>query len=164
MSNLLKYKGYHGSIAFSAEDGMLIGSVIGIQDSLNFHGSSVSEIEQSFHDCIDGYLEMCNELGKNPDKEYKGSFNIRISPALHREAEVTAKSAGLTLNQFVQVAIEEKVNQEKQFQRFVIVTDLTCFSTNNLSESDLRRNYNPTGKELSKKEEKLQWTLSTTLN
>lgn len=119
MSNLLKYKGYHGSIAFSAEDGMLIGSVIGIQDSLNFHGSSVSEIEQSFHDCIDGYLEMCSELGKNPDKEYKGSFNIRISPALHRNAEVAAKSAGLTLNQFVQAAIEEKVNQEKQAQRFV---------------------------------------------
>lgn len=70
MSNLLKYKGYHGSVSFSAEDGMLIGSVIGIQDSLNFHGSSVPEIEQSFHNCIDGYLEMCSESGKKPDKEY----------------------------------------------------------------------------------------------
>lgn len=164
MSNLLKYKGYHGSIAFSAEDGILVGSIIGIKDSLNFHGSSISEIEQSFHDCVDGYLEMCSKLGRNPDKEYKGSFNVRISPSLHREAEVTARSAGVTLNQFVQTAIEEKLNQESQSQESLILVDLTSFVVSNLSEATPRKNYKAVGKILFNKGEKTQWTLSTVPN
>ena len=109
MANILKYKGYHGSIEFSAEDNMLIGSVIGIQDSLNFHGHSIEEITQSFHDCIDGYLEMCEAFGRSPDKVYKGSFNIRIPQDLHRQAAIMAETEGISLNQFIQQAIEERV-------------------------------------------------------
>ncbi len=107
MANMLKYKGYHGSVAFSAEDNLLVGSVIGIRDSLNFHGNSIEEITQSFHDSIDGYLEMCEALGLSPDKEYKGSFNVRISPDLHRQAALTAEKEGVSLNQLIQQAIEE---------------------------------------------------------
>jgi predicted HicB family RNase H-like nuclease len=92
MANILKYNGYHGTIEFSAEDNMLIGSVIGIQDSLNFHGHSIEEITQSFHDCIDGYLEMCAAFGRSPDKVYKGSFNIRIPQDLHRQAAIMAEN------------------------------------------------------------------------
>ena len=51
MANTLKYRGYHGQIEFSAEDNLFVGHVIGIQDSLNFHGSSIDEITVSFHDC-----------------------------------------------------------------------------------------------------------------
>ena len=91
---------------------MLIGSVIGIQDSLNFHGTTIDEITQAFHDSIDGYLEMCEALGRSPDKEYKGSFNVRIAPDLHRQAAIAAECSGMTLNQFVQQAIEDKLNPD----------------------------------------------------
>ena len=110
MSNTIKYKGYHAVIEYSSEDEMLIGSVIGIQDSLNFHGVSLGEITQAFHDSIDGYLEMCEEIGRSPDKTYKGSFNVRISPELHRKAAIAAECEGITLNQLVQNAIEEKLD------------------------------------------------------
>lgn len=112
MSNSMKYKGYHAAIEYSSEDGMLIGSVIGIQDSLNFHGTTIDEITQAFHDSIDGYLEMCEALGRSPDKEYKGSFNVRIAPDLHRQAAIAAECSGMTLNQFVQQAIEDKLNPD----------------------------------------------------
>lgn len=107
MANQIEYKGYHASVIFSSEDEMLIGSVIGIRDSLNFHGSSIEDITKAFHDSIDGYLEMCERLGKSPDKEYKGTFNIRVSPELHREAALQAEYQGISLNQLVQQAIEE---------------------------------------------------------
>lgn len=109
MSNTINYKGYHATIEYSAEDGLLVGSVVGIRDSLHFHGFTVDEITKSFHDSIDGYLEMCNAIGRSPDKTYKGSFNVRISPDLHRRAAVSAECSGLTLNQFVQKAIEDKL-------------------------------------------------------
>lgn len=123
MSNLFEYKGYHGSVEYSHEDGLLIGSVFGIRDSLHYHGTSLSEIEDSFHDCIDTYLEVCAKRGIQPDKEYKGSFNVRISPELHRDAALAAVKAGVSLNQFVQDALEAKVNQDNEPQTVFVMFD-----------------------------------------
>lgn len=122
MSNLLKYRGYHGTVDYSAEDGMLIGYVIGIRDSLNYHGFSIEQITDSFHNCIDSYLEMCERYGRSPDKEYRGSFNIRITPELHREAAIAAELAGISLNQFVQEAIEEKARPKKYGSPVLLTT------------------------------------------
>ncbi len=126
MSNLICYKDYHASIEFSAEDGMFIGSVIGVRDSLNFHGFSVQEITQAFHDCVDGYLDLCESLGRSPDKEYKGSFNIRIPSGIHRAADLEARKEGVSLNQFVQSAIELKLSSlESNTEVHYIVIDST---------------------------------------
>lgn len=122
MNNLLKYKGYHGTVDYSAEDSMLIGYVIGIRDSLNYHGFSIDQITESFHNCIDSYLEMCERYGRSPDKEYRGSFNIRITPELHREAAIAAELAGISLNQFVQEAIEEKARPKKYGPPILLTT------------------------------------------
>ena len=113
MANVIQYRGYHAKIDYSAEDNMLIGSVINIRDSLHFHGHSIQEITQYFHESIDHYLEMCEALGKAPDKEYKGSFNIRIPQELHRKAALMAEEEGISLNQLIQNAIEDVVNPEK---------------------------------------------------
>ena len=59
MIDLLQYKGYRGTVGYSVEDNLLIGSVVGVQDSLNYHGRTIDELEASFRDCIDGYLEDC---------------------------------------------------------------------------------------------------------
>lgn len=144
MSNTLKYRGYHGQIDFSAEDNLFIGHVIGIQDSLNFHGSSIDEITSSFHDCIDGYLEMCKTFGREPDKEYKGSFNVRISPQLHRSAAVQAEAAGKSLNQFIQEAIEEKLSPDPNPVVIMIDRQGTLVSAGDPSfPADTQRRYQP---------------------
>ncbi|MCD8051793.1 MAG: type II toxin-antitoxin system HicB family antitoxin [Clostridiales bacterium] len=121
MSNVMQYKGYHGKIEFSSEDNLFIGSVVGVNDSLNFHGSTVEELRQSFHDCIDDYLEMCEALGRSPDKEYKGSFNVRVGPELHRQAAIAAEKTGISLNQYVQDAIELKLEQATTAQSASVV-------------------------------------------
>ena len=71
--------------------------------------SSVSELEEMFHQSIDNYLAMCAEVGKAPDKEFKGSFNVRISPELHREISIQAAEEGITLNQYVLRALENSL-------------------------------------------------------
>lgn len=110
MSNMLSYKGYHASIEYDAEDEILVGTVFGVRDTLVFHGMSLSELTETFHDCIDTYLQVCAEQGITPDKEYKGSFNVRISPELHRQAALAAEQEGISLNQLIQQAIEEHVS------------------------------------------------------
>lgn len=114
MGNMLTYKGYHAAIEFDQEDMLLVGEVFGIQDSLNFHGRSVEEVEEMFHQSIDNYLELCKEMGKQPDKEFKGSFNVRIDPKLHRAAALAAKQRRVTLNEYVETAIRDAVSQTER--------------------------------------------------
>ncbi len=109
MSKMMEYQGYHARIEYDADDGIFVGKVYGIADSLNFHGCSVSELETMFHQSIDNYLAMCKETGKSPDKEFKGSFNVRISPELHREISLQAAQEGITLNQYVLKALENSL-------------------------------------------------------
>lgn len=109
MSNMLSYKGYHASVEYDAEDEILVGTVFGVRDTLAFHGSSIPELTETFHDCIDTYLQICAEQGLSPDKQYRGSFNIRISPELHRKAALAAEQNGISLNQLIQEAIEDRV-------------------------------------------------------
>ena len=110
MSKMMEYKGYHAQVEFDAEDEIFVGKVYGITDSLNFHGTSVAELEKMFHQSIDNYLEMCAEFGKSPDKEFKGSFNVRISPELHKEISLQAAQEGMSLNQYVLRALEKSVS------------------------------------------------------
>ena len=106
---MMEYKGYHAKSYFDADEKIFIGEVVGIDDSLNFHGYSVSELEEMFHQSVDNYLQMCAETGKTPEKEFKGSFNIRISPELHKEISLHAAQEGITLNQYVMRALEESL-------------------------------------------------------
>jgi predicted HicB family RNase H-like nuclease len=104
----MEYKGYHASIKYSEEDNLFVGEVIGVNDTLGFHGSSVTELEDMFHQSVDNYLEMCREFGREPDREYKGQFNVRISPQLHKTVVLYAKLRNQSLNDFVITALEDE--------------------------------------------------------
>ena len=117
MPQTLEYKGYHASVVFDAEDEIFVGEVFGISDSLNFHGTSTKEIKEMFHQSIDNYLELCEKIGKNPEKEYKGTFNVRISPELHKKAALHAAEQNITLNQFVTDAIRESLEKKQIIER-----------------------------------------------
>lgn len=69
----------------------------------------VKDLHKSFEEAVDDYIARCKKAGKELLKPAKGSFNIRISPELHRKAIHTSKQMHLNLNQFVQQAIEQAV-------------------------------------------------------
>ena len=109
MKDVLKYKNFLGAVHFSAEDKVFYGKVMGISDLVTFEGQSVSQLINAFHEAVNDYLELCKEAGKEPERPFKGSFNVRISSALHRKAAEKATVMGVSLNQLVQKALEEKV-------------------------------------------------------
>ncbi len=110
ITSLMEYNGYHAKVEFDQEDQIFIGHVLGINDSLNFHGESVKELNQSMRDCIDNYIDYCSQIGKIPEKEFKGSFNVRIKPEQHKKIALYAASKGISINQFVTKAIEDEIN------------------------------------------------------
>jgi len=114
MKDVMIYKGYIGSVHYSTEDEIFYGKIEGINDLISFEGSSVSELKAAFEEAVEDYLELCNLNGKEPEKNYKGSFNIRIKPELHKLAAQRAIMEGKSLNQYVEEAIEHyTVNKQK---------------------------------------------------
>jgi predicted HicB family RNase H-like nuclease len=99
------YKGYRGSIDYSKDDKLLIGKVLGIRDSLSYHGSSVEEVEYAFKEAVDDYLAMCEAENICPKREYTGQLSIRIKPAIHERIAKIAEVTGNKLNTVIAEAL-----------------------------------------------------------
>ncbi len=106
---LMEYKGFYGSVEASVEDGCLFGKLEFIDPLVNYEGDTVQEIEAAFHEAVDNYIESCEELGVEPQKPYRGTFNVRIGQKLHRAAAIAAKQKDINLNELVKLAIEREI-------------------------------------------------------
>ena len=112
MNNTMEYKGYVGSVEFSEEDGLFYGKVLGIRALISYEGTTAHELDDDFHGAVEDYLALCEAEGKEPEKAYKGSFNVRIYPELHKQAAIFATTHGISLNSFVENALRTSlVNQ-----------------------------------------------------
>ena len=109
MNNTIAYKGYVGSVEFSEEDGIFFGRVMGIRSLISYEGENAMELINDFHGAVDDYLAACRAEGKEAEKAYKGSFNIRISPELHKRLVICATSQQMSLNSYVEHALERSV-------------------------------------------------------
>src|SRR5688572_19457015 len=111
MKDILKYSDFVASVHYSADDEILFGKILGIDDSVTFEGSSIASLKKAFKEAVEDYLALCQESGKEPLKSYKGSFNVRINPELHKEAAMKSNELGISLNQFVENAISGLVSE-----------------------------------------------------
>lgn len=110
MNNTIEYKGYVGSVEFSEEDALFYGKVLGIRALISYEGTNAAELVADFHGAVDDYLELCAQSGTEPEKAYKGSFNVRISPELHKQAVIAAMSQNMSLNSFVETSIQQALH------------------------------------------------------
>lgn len=113
MKNYLEHKGYLGTVEFSADDKCFFGKIQGISDLILFEGESVSELEHNFKESVDDYLETCKEIGKQPNKTFKGNFNVRVDKETHKKLFLLAAKKGLNLNQLVNKSLDFTVDNEE---------------------------------------------------
>ncbi len=113
MNNTIEYKGYIGTVEFSEADELFYGKVMGIRALISYEGQDAKELIEDFHNAVDDYLELCASEGKEPEKAYKGSFNVRISPELHKKAVSYAFSHNTTLNTFVESAMRSALSSAR---------------------------------------------------
>ena len=76
---------------------------------MTYEAKDLAQLKREFQISVDDYLAFCDERGKEPNKPFKGSFNVRTGPELHR-AQVIA-SNNQNQNGFVCDAIIEKVER-----------------------------------------------------
>ncbi|MDR1356188.1 MAG: type II toxin-antitoxin system HicB family antitoxin [Tannerellaceae bacterium] len=109
MKDVLTYKGFIGSVHFLSDDNVFFGKVEGINDLITFEGETVKELTDAFHYMVDEHITDCEKENVPVEKSYNGSFNIRLTPNLHRQVAIAAKMRGSTLNSFVKEAIEYRM-------------------------------------------------------
>jgi len=105
---MFKYKNYIGQVNFDEEAEIFHGEVINTRDVITFQGKSVDELKQAFKDSVEDYLDFCKTRGEEPERPFSGKFNIRLSPALHREAHIAAKRSRMSLNAWIEKTIQAK--------------------------------------------------------
>jgi len=113
MKNIMAYKEFAGSVEYDSRDDCFHGIIEGIDDLISFEGRSVAELKRAFREAVSDYEKICAKAGKEPQKSYRGTFNVRIAPELHQAAARASLRQGMTLNRFVQKAIEKSVAESR---------------------------------------------------
>jgi predicted HicB family RNase H-like nuclease len=113
MANTIEYNGYISSIEYSPEDRCFFGKLEMIDDLITFEATSVDELEKNFHSSVDEYILTCKKLNREPQKTYKGVFNLRIEPELHKKIYEEALKAEMSLNAFIQQILKKEILQHR---------------------------------------------------
>jgi len=111
MINSMSYKGYTASMVFDAEDKIIVGRVVDIDDIISFHGVSVAEFESNFHGAIEDYLAASRALDLPPEKPASGKVMLRIDPEVHAAALKAAARNGASLNKWAEGVLGRAARQ-----------------------------------------------------
>ena len=109
--NTLTYKDYIGTVSFSAEDEVFYGKLEHINDLITFESDNAHDLKKAFEEAVDDYIAFCKEKGLEPEKPFKGSFNVRVKPIIHKLAYMKATKAGMSLNKFIEKVIENDLKE-----------------------------------------------------
>ena len=107
MENFLEYKDYHGTVEYSAQYKTLFGRIVGINGLYTYEGESLEQLQKDFEKMVDYYISICNEIGISPKPVYNGTFEVKISPLLHKDLSILASMREKTLNDLVEEAIKQ---------------------------------------------------------
>lgn len=110
---MLSYNGYHATVEFLSDDGLLRGRVLDLRDTVVFEVEHAAEVEAAFRAAVDDYVAFCAEVGRTPERPYSGRFNVRLEPDLHKRAALAAETRAQSLNAFVQEAIRNEIDRRQ---------------------------------------------------
>lgn len=118
----LTHRGYQGAVEY--EDGTIVIQLLHIEDFITATCDSAKEVDAVFKELVDDYLATCAELGKEPNKPYKGSLNIRMEPEFHREIAMAAVSAGVSLNTWIVSALQRSLLEGEKAETPIVLGDV----------------------------------------
>ena len=104
--NSMTYKGYFARVEFDPRENIFVGHVLGVSDRISFHGETVTELTNEFHQAVDHYLKDCAKTGRDPQKPASGKLMLRIRPEVHAAVGIAAAATGKSINQWVDEVLE----------------------------------------------------------
>lgn len=108
--NIMNIDGYRAVITYDPEIEMFRGEFIGLNGGADFYGRDIESLKREGAISLKVFLEMCEEDGVNPRKEYSGKFNVRLPGELHREIAIAARAEGKSLNKWIADKLARELN------------------------------------------------------
>jgi predicted HicB family RNase H-like nuclease len=102
----LTFNGFEGSAEIDTDRQVCRGKLLFIPDLVTYEADSPKDLQVAFEDAVKDYLETCEELGREPHRPFRGSFNVRVKSELHRVAAVRAAHEDVSLNDLVVRSLE----------------------------------------------------------
>lgn len=128
--NIIKYAGYEGTAELDLDQGICRGKILFIDDLVTYKADSPKDIEAAFKEAVDDYLATCEDLGRQPQKPLSGTFNVRVSPEIHKAARLRALTDGSSMNEVVAAALncylngsEHHVTNHHNHQYFAVTSE-----------------------------------------
>ncbi len=108
----MQYKGYVAAIEYDDIEDLLYGHVVntGTYSICNFAASDVEGLKREFKVSVEDYLSSCREDGIEPLPPYSGKINLHVGPVLHRKITLLALEDGVSVDQWIRQALEEKIS------------------------------------------------------
>ena len=107
--NVMTVEGYHAKIEYDEELDLFRGEILGLNGGADFYGKNPKELRIEFKKSLQVFLEVCQEKGLEPRRNFSGKFNLRISPELHERLAIEAQAQGKSINTLAQEALQERV-------------------------------------------------------
>ena len=108
--NIIEVESYKAKIEYDPELDMFRGEILGLNGGADFYGKNPTELRREFKKSLKAFLEVCEEKGISPRKEYSGKFNLRIPPKLHSEIAARATAEDKSINQWVADKLEQTIH------------------------------------------------------
>ena len=99
--NILKYLHFEGTAELDMDRNVCRGKILFIDDLVTYEADSPAGLKKEFEAAVDDYLQTCKELDRTPKRPLKGLFNVRMSPALHKDMVLRALQDHCSLNEAV---------------------------------------------------------------
>ena len=107
--NMMTIDGYNAKIEYDAEIDVFRGEILGLTGGADFYGKTPKELRAEFRKSLTVFLEVCQEKGIEPRRNYTGKFNLRIPPELHERLAIAAQAEGKSINTLAQEALALRV-------------------------------------------------------
>ena len=107
--NLMSIDGYNAKIEYDAELDLFRGEILGLNGGADFLGKNPKELRAEFKKSLQVFLEVCEENGLEPRRNYSGKFNLRIPVELHEKLAIVAQAEGKSLNSLAEEALALRV-------------------------------------------------------
>jgi predicted HicB family RNase H-like nuclease len=101
--------GFHAKIEYDEELDLFRGEIVGLNGGANFYGNNPKEFRDEFKKSLQIFLDVCQEKGIEPKRNFSGKFNLRISPELHEQLAIAAQAQGKSINLLAQEALQLRV-------------------------------------------------------
>jgi len=109
--NIMEIDSYKAKIEYDPELDQFRGEILGLNGSADFYGKTPASLRKEFKNSLKVFLEVCEEKGIEPNKNYSGKFNLRITSRLHREIAARATAADISINEWISETLKLSVNE-----------------------------------------------------